>query len=326
MPRRHRTVLSRVSTAASTAALGAGAAAVLHPDRLGIDHRFPFVAAVAWRPQAAVVAVASAALLASGRRTRGAGLVLGAVGLAGLAAVARRALPTRPGPQVTGDELTVLGVNVLLGRADTGELATLIEREHPDFVVLPEAGYDFRDKLMPLVEVLGYRSWVSTPPGVHNGFGVTLLAAARAGDVRVRSASAMRARHLEATGGVLGSRVLYAAHPAAPTRPARAREWRRDLTVLAQWTRRLPAPIVVGDFNSTFDHGPMRAAAGGCRSAADGTGRGLLGTYPSSLPRWFGIQIDHVLVPAGAVTERLEIVDVGGTDHRGVLARVRLPG
>jgi hypothetical protein len=44
------------------------------------------------------------------------------------------------------------------------------------------------------------------------------------------------------------------------------------------------------------------------------------------VPRWLGIQIDHVLVPAEAVTTRFDVLDLAGTDHRAVLARVRLPG
>ena len=113
-------------------------------------------------------------------------------------------------------EITILAANVLHGRADPGALTTLIERSAPDFVVLPEAGPDFRDKLMPPLEILGYRSWVSTEPGTVDGRSVTLLAGPRAGDLRVRAASAMHLAHLEATGGLLGGRTLYAVHPMAP--------------------------------------------------------------------------------------------------------------
>jgi hypothetical protein len=32
-----------------------------------------------------------------------------------------------------------------------------------------------------------------------------------------------------------------------------------------------------------------------------------------------------VLVPSGAATTRFDVLDVAGSDHRAVLARVRLP-
>jgi endonuclease/exonuclease/phosphatase (EEP) superfamily protein YafD len=309
---------------AAAAVLTGSAASLVLPDWIRLDRRFPFVDIVAFRPQFTVSALAGAALLARGPRNRPAAAAVAAVAVAGLAAVARRGVRL-PAPPPAPEDLTVLTFNVLKGRADTGQLATLIARETPDFVVLPEAGTDFRDKLMPLVETLGYRSWVSTAPHVKDGQSVTLLAASRAADVQVGAGSGMRLRHLEATGGVLGARTLFAVHTTAPMDRRRTAQWLRDLALVERWCHGPVAPIVAGDFNATLDHSAFRAALGGCRSAAAGTGKGLVGTYPSSAARWAGIQIDHVLVPTGTVTTGFEVVDVEGTDHRGVLARFRVP-
>jgi endonuclease/exonuclease/phosphatase (EEP) superfamily protein YafD len=305
-------------------ALAGAAASVILPDRLRLDHRFPFVDIAAFRPHVSASALAVAGLLATRRRSRPAAALLGAVALAGAGSVAGRAV-RRPAPPTGPDDLTILSFNVLRGQADTGQLATLIAQRAPDFVVLPEAGADFRDKLMPQVEMLGYRSWVSTAVGTKDAQGVTVLAAPTAGDVQVRSGSGMRLRHLEATGGVLGRRSLFAVHTTAPMGRRRAARWQRDLALVEQWCRGPVEPIVVGDFNATLDHAPLRAAVGGCRSAAAGTGKGLVGTYPASGARWRGIQIDHVFVPAAAVTTGFEVIDIEGSDHRAVLARVRLP-
>jgi endonuclease/exonuclease/phosphatase (EEP) superfamily protein YafD len=320
MLRRHSALTTRRLAAA--ALLGGAAAGVILPERLGIGDRFPFAAAVSWRPQAAVSALAAAAVLAVRPGTRASAVAVGAVALAGVGSVAGRAIGrTAPG----SGGLTVLAFNALEGRADTGELATVIEREAPHFVVLPEAGPDFRDKLMSLVEIMGYRSWVSTGPRGRNGEGVTLLAAASAGDVQVRSASAMQLQHLEATGGILGGRTLYAAHAFAPVGRWRTGTWLNDLEALGRWTASEPAPIVVGDFNATLDHDAFRRAFGRCRSAAAGTGQGLVGTFPAGLPRRLGIQIDHVLVPVEALTTRFEVVDIAGSDHRAVLTTLGMP-
>lgn len=313
---------SRTRRYAAALLVGGAAAGVVLPDRLRLDHRFPFVDIVAFRPHASAAALAGAALLATRPRSRPAAALLGAVALAGAGAVVGRAI-RRPAPSPSSDDLTILSFNVLNGRADAGQLAALIARAAPGFVVLPEAGSDFRDKLMPLVETLGYRSWVSTAPTTKDGPSVTLLAAASAGDVQVRSGSGMRLRHLEATGGILGRRSLFAVHTTAPMGPRRAEWWHRDLAVIAEFCHGPVAPIVVGDFNATLDHAPLRAAVGRLGSAAAGTGKGLVGTYPASLPRWRGIQIDHVFVPAGTVTTGFEVVDVEGSDHRAVLARLR---
>jgi endonuclease/exonuclease/phosphatase (EEP) superfamily protein YafD len=322
---------ARLCSGAAAAALGAAATVVLLPDRLRVGNRFPFVDAVAWRPHAALAALATGAALTIRPLSRPAGVVVGAIAAAGLVEAVRHRLtgrrPAAAGPAATGPavpgvptELTVLSFNALHGRADTGELATVIERCTPDFVALPEAGPDFCDKLMALVDILGYRSAVSTSPGSRDGESVTLLAGPRAAGVQLTPSGAMWLPHVEASGGLLGRRTLYAVHPVAPVRPSRTVAWRRDLALLARWCRAPVAPIVAGDFNATFDHDLFRMALGGCRSAAAGTGRGLVGTFPASLPRWFGIQIDHVLIPADAVTSRFEIVDIGGSDHRAVLA------
>jgi len=316
--------VNRATRRGLLAGIGAGAVLAMHPDRLRLDSRFPLVEVMAWRPHVALAALTGAAVLTCRRACRPAAAVLGAAGLAGLAAVTPRAVPARPVPR-TPDDLVILNLNVLRGGADTGALATVIGREAPDLVVLPESGHAFRDKLMPLVEGLGYRSWVSVGPDVRESRGMTLLASLRAGDVQVESGDALQCRHLRATGGILGRRSLFAVHATAPRDRARAAAWRDDLAVVSRWCRAQVAPIVAGDLNATLDHSALRAIRPGCRSAATGTGRGLAGTYPASLPRALGIQIDHILVPSGTTTSRFEVLDVSGSDHRAVLARMRLP-
>ncbi|MDT7580778.1 MAG: hypothetical protein QOK35_2042 [Pseudonocardiales bacterium] len=303
--------------------VSAGAATVLVPDVLGRDRRLPMIATVAWRPQAVAGAAAFAAVLAPWRVTRPTAAAVGVIALAGSAAIAART--RRPAPVAAGsDVLTVLSANVLCGRADAGAVAALIEREQPDLVVLPEAGCDYRDKLAPLVAGMGYRGWAATPPGVPDIMGVVVFAGPRAGDLRVRAGAELCYRHLRVSGGILGGRDLLAVHTAAPRNPRFAARWLRDLAQVGRWTRAVPAPIVAGDLNATLDNGPMRHALGGCVTAATGV-RGLVGTFPSSLPRWFGIQIDHVLVPDEAETLAFAVHDLPGTDHRAVVARLRLP-
>ncbi|MFR9801671.1 endonuclease/exonuclease/phosphatase family protein [Pseudonocardia sp. RS010] len=305
------------------AAAGAAAAAVVLPDRLGLDRRHPFTALGALRPHTTAVATVAAGVLAAARHTRPAGLAVGAVALAGAAGLVSRAVPHLP---PGGDaDLTVLAANVWDGRADAGALAALIARECPDLVSLPESGREYRDKLMPLLDGLGYRSWVSNEPGRPDGWSVTLLVAGRMGDVEVGSGPELRRQHLWARGGLLGNRRFHAVHPQAPMARRQARVWSGDMDSIARWCAALPAPIVAGDFNATLDHAPMRRALNGVRDAAEGTGRGLTGTYHAALPRWAGLRIDHVLVPREARTTRYEVIDLPGSDHRAVLVGMQWP-
>jgi endonuclease/exonuclease/phosphatase (EEP) superfamily protein YafD len=287
--------------------------------------RATFAAVVqAWRPHLAASALAGAAVLAAVPRVRPAAACLAVAGLAAGVPVARRAVRRPAAPPGPGD-VTVLTANVWHGQADAGALAVLVADERPDFVVLPEAGTDFRDKLMPLLAGLGYRAWVASGGTHRDGHDVVLLAGESAGDVRVRPGRGLRLPHLEVTGGILGPRTLYAVHPTAPMSRRSTAWWHEELALIGSWCAGPAAPLVAGDFNATFDHPALRAALGRCRSAADGTGRGLVGTFPAGTPRWLGIQIDHVLVPSDAVTTRFDVLDLEGADHRAVLARVRLP-
>ena len=61
---RDRRTGRRLGAGALAVVLGAGAATVVLPDRLRIDHEFPLVDAVAWRPHASVASLAAAGLLA----------------------------------------------------------------------------------------------------------------------------------------------------------------------------------------------------------------------------------------------------------------------
>ena len=319
------------------------------PDRFG-RARFPFVALAALRPHMTATAFAAAAVLAAHPRTRPLAAGIGSAALANAAALGARARRTDGVARhtvtehavtehavtedaVTEDavtehavtELTVLAANVLVGRADAGALATVLERERPDLVSLPEAGPDYRDKLLPLVAELGYQAWASTAPGTSDGEGVVLLAAARMGALTVTSGREMRHRYLRATGGALGRRSFFAVHPEAPMGPMRTARWESDIAHIARWCAESPGPIVAGDFNATADNAAFRAVLRRCRSAADGTGKGLVGTFPAGVPTWCGIQIDHVLVPEEARTTRFEVLPVAGSDHRAVLAGISLP-
>jgi endonuclease/exonuclease/phosphatase (EEP) superfamily protein YafD len=325
---------------------GAAATALaLSPDRFGAA-RFPFVALAALRPHVTATALAVAAALAVHPSTRPLAAGVGSAALASAAALGARARrDRRGGGSAAADapprrsraaaplgstgaavtELTVLAANVLVGRADTGALATVLERERPDLVSLPEAGPDYRDKLLPLVAELGYQAWASTAPGTSDGEGVVLLAAARMGALTVTSGREMRHRYLRATGGALGERSFFAVHPEAPMGPTRTAWWESDLAHIARWCAESPGPIVAGDFNATADNTAFRAVLRHGRSAADGTGQGLVGTFPAGVPSWCGIQIDHVLVPAGARTTRFAVLPIAGSDHRAVLAGISLP-
>ena len=146
------------------------------------------------------------------------------------------------------------------------------------------------------------------------------------GDVTVQVDRSTNFPSVELTGGELGALRFVAFHSVAPT-PGETADWGRDLATLDRWcaNRQIGPAIVAGDFNATLDHSVFRDAITGCADAAERTGEGLVGTWPSRFPRFVGPQIDHVLVTRGITPETLSVVDLPGSDHRAVVTRLRLP-
>ena len=304
----------------------AAVAVMTLPDLFGLDLFTPLAQLVALRPYLlAVLLVVVAVLLLLARRVRGA--VLAAAGVAvvlvvaaGMVAPRTVAVPVPAG----GHTLTVATFNTYSGGADVGEVAALIREERPDVVSLVEAGLLFRSKLAPLVEPLGYHliTAVGEPDGDLGG--VMAVVADHLGEVRGSTYTATPFPRVELEGGDLGSIKFVAFHTLAPRR-GDVPQWRSDVSLVSQWCAGPQPAIIAGDFNATLDHSVFRSATAGCGDAAAQRGNGLTPTWPTWLPSWLGPQIDHVLATDPIVAETFEVREIAGSDHRAVLARLRIP-
>jgi endonuclease/exonuclease/phosphatase family metal-dependent hydrolase len=178
--------------------------------------------------------------------------------------------------------------------------------------------------LLTFIGGLGYNSWATGGPHGRDVDGIVVLAAPSMGTLQAQVLDrGTKFSWLELTGQLPHAIRILAVHTAAPvsgSMPA----WRSDLAALRNWCQSTPTPlVVVGDFNATLDHLEMRSL--GCSDVAAEVGRGLTGTWPTSLPAWLGVQIDHVLVGGGITPNSARVLDLPGSDHRAVLARVTLP-
>lgn len=318
----------------ATAAAGALATTVvLLPEALGLDRTAPWPIVTAFRRRLALGTAAAAAVAAVRPGPwRGAGLGAGAVAAAAVALSTVRHRP-HPGGTPVGEPMSVLGANVRIGRADPAALGALVRRERPDVVVLLEAGDRFRRSLTCEIDDLGYRGWSCAPgraeveaTGAGDHACTSVLAAPGLGDVTVRAVTRDTASGwIELTGGALGDTRFLAVHPAVLL-PSRTHEWRRELMRLAGLVADDPRPtVVVGDLNSTLEHHALQPVLQVVRSASAEVGRAREGTWPGGRPRWLGVAIDHVLVSATVGVGSVEVLDVPGSDHRALLARLRRP-
>lgn len=298
-------------------------ALVLLPDRLGLDRWTPFAQVVVFRPGFAAATVVLSVLMLASRRAWPSAVALIVVGVLATVAVLPRTVPG-PEPATGGRELSVLLFNVYDGRADAAVLAQVIRDRRPDLVALPEAGQDFRARIDHELAGQGYRSWSSRGPGEPDIDSVTALAAPSAGAVHVELGAQTLFPYLELSGGGLGRLKFVAFHAAAPV-SGRMAQWRHDLGLLPSWCSSSGHAIVAGDLNATLDQSVLRDNATGCSDAAARRGQGLVGTWPSTWPHWLAVPIDHVLATAGIDTRDVDVLDIPGSDHRAIFARLRLP-
>jgi endonuclease/exonuclease/phosphatase (EEP) superfamily protein YafD len=222
-------------------------------------------------------------------------------------------------------DLTVMTANLRLGEADPRSVVRLARDQHVDVLVLEEVTPEE-------AAALGASGILTALPHAAGA------PAPWAGGTVVLSRYALTSQTALATGnGGYRMRVeaprafwLVAVHPSQPLLTGSG--WKRDWTVVNKALDSLEGPrMLVGDLNSTLDHGPVRAALGrGLHDAAAGADSGWQPTWPSGvkpyrLPLGVGLfAIDHVLASAhfGAVATRT--FDVSGTDHRALVARLAL--
>jgi hypothetical protein len=163
--------------------------------------------------------------------------------------------------------------------------------------------------------------------GIHSRWPLTALAPTPRSSVG-RTPRAL----VEIPGGPLVD--LHGVHPLPPTNPRWTREWADALGALP--VPSVPGPsdpstterLLAGDFNATHDHSAFRdLLRAGWVDAAAADGTGLRPTFvpfhdAEPVPP---VTLDHVLVGPRVAVEDVSVEHVPGSDHRMLIARVRLP-
>jgi endonuclease/exonuclease/phosphatase family metal-dependent hydrolase len=127
---------------------------------------------------------------------------------------------------------------------------------------------------------------------------------------------------------LVGEVRVFAVHPVYALETA---AWRDEHAALLAVAEEQQPDLLLGDFNATLDHGPMRRLdAAGYRDATELSGSGWQPTWPATGTGIQGllppvIQIDHVLVDDGWSAARTWTVEIDGSDHRALVAEVRSP-
>ena len=293
--------------------------------RLGGWERGPVVQLFAFTPYVAAAAWVPAILtLATRRWTVGAVAVIVAILLA--SAVLPRAVPGRDkGPQ-QGVPLTVMTSNMLFGGADATAIVKLISEHDVAVLAVQEFTTEGRQALADagLGALMPYSSLADKPradgSGLYSRYPITSPGARKNGGGFMQAYATVQ---VPGAGPV----IVESAHPLAPYARSVLPQWRLDLLAEPGATGSATPRILLGDFNSTLDHGPLRELIGrGYRDAADSTGKGLIGTWgPYDGDPIPPVTIDHVLVDERIGVRETTVHPIPRSDHRAIIAELVMP-
>ncbi|MDQ1295709.1 MAG: hypothetical protein QG608_3596 [Actinomycetota bacterium] len=287
----------------------------------GLDAGSPLAVPIATLPCFAIVTAVLLPLLMAARARQ---LVVVATVLVGAQAIllGPRFIPREASVPEGGTKLRVLTCNTGRGQVDPAALVNLVRTQKVDVLALQEltgAGISALDAaglntLMPHRELHpeSDSSLYSRLP-LSNGH-------------LIERPTTWQQTAADLT---VGSRTVHivVVHTSDPV--DNVRWWNRDMLELRGLAREGGRDtLMLGDFNATLDHSPLRALldGGGLSDVHLELGRGWAPTWPvhEQLPPF--VQLDHVLHGRGIVGVGAWEHTVPGTDHRAVLAELVLMG
>ncbi|MDQ3886448.1 MAG: endonuclease/exonuclease/phosphatase family protein [Actinomycetota bacterium] len=228
-------------------------------------------------------------------------------------------------PDAGGAPLTVASANLYYGRADPRAVIHLVRTHQVDVLSLQELTPEAVAALdaAGLAALLPHR--VFLPDNRAAGTGIASRYPLRSRPSNPDSYHFQPAVELAVPG--TAETELTAVHIVAPVGQIEPSEWHAELAALPDAAAGRPTRILVGDFNATLDHRPLRDVLDtGYRDAADQAGKGLRATWPTDTPIASVAAIDHVLVDTSCAVRSFNVLPLPGSDHRALVAEIVLPG
>ncbi|SDT18946.1 Uncharacterized conserved protein YafD, endonuclease/exonuclease/phosphatase (EEP) superfamily [Actinoplanes derwentensis] len=275
----------------------------------------PFVAAWTLVPLLAALAA----------RRWAAAAVAGAVAVGMAVCVLPRALPDLDKGPTEGIALRVLTINMLYGEADAAQIVQLVR--DGDVAVLAVQEFTPRGEaslkaagigdLLPHQQLTAARD--AGGSGLYSRYPM-LSQSTRDNDGGFQQATAT----IQPDGAA--PVYLESVHPLAPAGPDMYDGWRADLREQPAAGGDGPVKILLGDFNATLDHAPLRDLIDtGYRDAAATVGKGLVPSWPAFNGGKGLVTIDHVLVDERIGVRAVAVHSVTDSDHRAVFASLTVP-
>lgn len=218
-------------------------------------------------------------------------------------------------------------VNLLKDNPVVGELGRQLIDDRADVVAVQELTPEHLTALRDCGLLAAYPHHLLDPRPDFHGSALLSRSPMSRGSVLDVHGSGMVAADVDTP---MGRLHVVSVHVVNPAPDLMITTWRDQLTWLAGYVRRHPAPLVLaGDFNATVDHRALRALLdAGVSDAHDQAGVGLGLTWPQR--HWATgrgpfiplLRLDHVLVTADLTVRRVRTAASAGSDHRRLVTEI----
>jgi len=228
---------------------------------------------------------------------------------------------------VGGPRLRVMTANILHGNADPAALVGLVRDNRVDVLAVQELNPAYIAALdaAGIGKLLPHR--IVDDPAIYVNAGLYSRVPLTATGIHQDARSGFTQAYATVTLPDGAPLVVESVHSCAPLTVGDVPCWFDGLDGQQPATPDGPVRLLLGDFNATLDHAPMRALlATGYEDAAANTGVGLKGTWRPvdglPLPP---VTIDHVLIDPRLAVRECAVWSLPGSDHSAVFAEISLP-
>lgn len=231
----------------------------------------------------------------------------------------------------------IMTVNTLNGQASAADIVRICREENVEVLCLQEMTSTMVSDLenAGINEVLPYSVVSEEATAISNGGRNAIYTATPISNVS-RNLLPIDTSSMPAVDVQIGNQTVrfVSVHPNSPIKGAEDL-WDEGLSVIGSLSDYNHSYLIMGDFNSTWDHVRFRELLGDSFvDASQQSGEGFHMTYPSesvnitvaghtlTAPALPLIEIDHIVYSknSGIVVSSLETVTISGTDHKALLA------
>lgn len=229
---------------------------------------------------------------------------------------------------ITDGYARIMTLNTKNGNADAEDIVRIVREEHVEVLALQEGTWSLRDRLEAagLRDILPYEidaQHTDYSNGGENALWSAMPLQDETEDLVTIETSSIPAASVTMNGKTVRFGSVHLQSP----RPGNLGLWRDNLNTIGRiQTESDVSLVLMGDYNSVWDHSGFRSMLGsGFVDAAEQSGSGFHLTYPTNkgiVPAFS--EIDHIVHSDGVVVGDLSTATVSGTDHKALLATLEV--